>query len=292
MRSMTGFGAARAEADGWAAGVEVRTVNNKGLKLSLRLNPNEPALESAIDKTVRKHVRRGTVQLSVSVELTGGAAASSLNQDVLTGYLEEARHIASKLDLVPPTDITSLLGLPGVIATSQEHSLEDSAVDLVVATVAEALKSLNQFRDTEGDAMRADLEKLTSEIRGHLQDVTKRAPGVVEDYRDRLNDRVAELLRDSKASVPHETIIREVSVFAERADINEEITRLDAHLDQFLKQINSGNCEGRKLDFLGQEMFREINTIGSKANDLTISRHVVEMKAAAEKIREMVQNVE
>lgn len=292
MRSMTGFGAARSEADGWAASAEVRTVNNKGLKLSLRLNPNEPSLESAIDKTVRRLVRRGTVQLTVSVELTGGAAASTLNIDALTEYVEEARHIASKLDLVPPTDIADLLMLPGVIVTSKDESVDDSAAELVLEVVAQSLDSLNDFRDTEGEAMRVDLERLTGEIREHLGAVTERAPGVVEDYRDRLTDRVADLLRDSEASVPHETIIREVSVFAERADINEEITRLDAHLDQFLKQINSGECEGRKLDFLGQEMFREINTIGSKANDLTISRHVVEMKAAAEKIREMVQNVE
>lgn len=292
MRSMTGFGAARAEADGWAAGVEVRTVNNKGLKLSLRLNPNDAALEANIDKTVRKLVRRGTVQLSVAVELTGGAAESTLNMESLASYVEEARHIASKFDLVPPTDITPLLSLPGVIETSQDDTLDATANTLVLATVTEALALLNEFRDTEGDAMRIDLENLASSIRSHLADVGKRAPGVVEDYRNRLNDRVAELLRDSEASVPHETIVREVSVFAERADINEEITRLDAHLDQFIEQINSGSCEGRKLDFLGQEMFREINTIGSKANDLTISRHVVEMKAAAEKIREMVQNVE
>ena len=289
---MTGFGAARAEADGWAAGVEVRTVNNKGLKLSLRLNPGDASLESSIDKTVRKHVRRGTVQLTVTVELTGGAAESTLNIESLTSYVEEARHIASKLDLVPPTDITHLLSLPGVIETSQDDAIEEPAVSLVIATVTDALRALNEFRDTEGDAMRIDLEKLANGIRGQLEHITKRAPGVVQDYRDRLNDRVTELLRDSEATVPHETIVREVSVFAERADINEEITRLDAHLDQFIEQINSGSCEGRKLDFLGQEMFREINTIGSKANDLEISRHVVEMKASAEKIREMVQNVE
>lgn len=289
---MTGFGAAQHEADGWAAGVEIRTVNNRGLKLSARLSPNDSALEASIDKAIRQHIRRGTVQLTVQLTRTEASAASVLNHDLLQAYLESSKQAAHELGLDPPGTIVELLSLPGVADSSTDVEVDDNARAVALAAVQAAATSLNDFRATEGEAMRLDLEKLTAEIRSHLSEVTTRAPGVVEEYRDRLNERVAELLRDSEASVPHETIIREVSVFAERADINEEITRLDAHLDQFLEQINSGSCEGRKLDFLGQEMFREINTIGSKANDLTISRHVVEMKSAAEKIREMVQNVE
>lgn len=289
---MTGFGAAREETNGWAAGAELRTVNNKGLKVSMRLSPNDSSLEAKIDKAIRGLVRRGTVQLSVQLESTHGSQDAAINDEVLAGYVASAKDAAEKLGLAPPSEITPFLTLPGVAGTTSEVEPDGAAKQLIVAAVIAAAEALNRFRETEGEAMRVDLEKLAGEIRSHLTTITSRAPGVVEDYRDRLNERVAELLRDSQASVPDETIVREVSVFAERADINEEITRLDAHLDQFLKQINSGTCEGRKLDFLGQEMFREINTIGSKANDLEIAKHVVEMKSAAEKIREMVQNVE
>ena len=293
---MTGFGAASregaAEATGWTAAAEVRAVNNKGLKLSSRVVPGDAELERQVDSLVRGRIRRGSVNLTLTLTHADDVRSAGLDADVLAGYWAAYVAAHAGAGLPEPTSIDALLPLPGVVRAAPPTGLTDAARRLAVAAVDAACDGLVEFRRREGAAMRDDLARLLDEIAAHRADVATRAPAVVTDFRDRLTERVAALLADSPAEIPEASIIREVSVFAERADVNEELTRLTSHLDQFRDRIAADDVEGRKLDFLGQEMFREINTIGSKANDLQIARSVVEMKAAAEKIREMVQNVE
>ena len=293
---MTGFGAASREgegpADGWSAEAEVRSVNNKGLKLSSRVVPGDQELETRLDRLVRGRLRRGSVTLSVTLSHADEGRGAGFDSDALAAYWASYKAAAFDAGLPEPRSIEPLLTLPGVVGRSERVELTDAARDLAAAAVEDAIDGLEAFREREGRDMRTDLAKLSAEIRRQLDPVAARAPGVAADHRDRLTERVAELLKGTGAELPESSIVREAAVFAERADINEEITRLSSHLGHFEQRIAAEDVEGRKLDFLGQEMFREINTIGSKANDLEISRHVVEMKAAAEKIREMVQNVE
>ena len=189
--------------------------------------------------------------------------------------------------------MNSLLTLPGVISDELSSSLDAAAEwPFLEGIVVKALAGLNEFRQREGESMRAELQQCCEQIATNLESVIERAPEVVSNYRDKVLERVRELLGDSGATVEPEHLIREVSIFADRCDINEEITRLRCHIDEFLKVINGPSSQGRKLDFLSQEMFREINTTGSKASNVEIAHHVVEMKAAVEKIREILGNVE
>ena len=189
--------------------------------------------------------------------------------------------------------VEALLPLPGVIREAIV-AREDVAGDwaAVRSAVAAAIEKLHEFRSNEGRSMEDDLLQQHAVISRELENVVEMAPQVVSEYRNRLLDRVREMVADSDVTIEPNDLIREVSVFADRVDINEEITRLRHHLNQFVEFVSADRSMGRKLEFLGQEIFREVNTIGSKANNVQIAHCVVEMKAAIEKIREIVQNVE
>ena len=287
---MTGFGSASGQNDRFTASVEIKAVNNRHLKVSTRLPDVLGSLESSIEKTVRKTVARGTVSINVRFSPVGQASRYQISSELLTGYWNQLKAIGG----VPlPYSVASLLTLPGVITDEMSSSLEAAAEwPFLEGVVTEALSGLNEFRQREGESMRAELEQCCQQIATNLDSVVERAPEVVNNYRDKILERVRELLGDSGATVEPENLIREVSIFADRCDINEEITRLRCHIDEFLKVINGPTSQGRKLDFLSQEMFREINTTGSKASNVAIAHHVVEMKAAVEKIREILGNVE
>ena len=294
LRSMTGFGAGSATVDGVTATAEFRTVNHRGLKLSLRLHPSNAKLETELDRLAKDLIRRGSVQLTVKVDDgSDGAVRTEINVPQVLAFYEAAREAAAAGQMQPPGDIAALLSLPGAVTTREVAFDEAAMAGAVEAAVREAAAALDAFRQTEGEALKTDLLAQLAVIRRSLSAVAERAPQVVEEYREKIRTRLGEILARNDLSVPDETIVREVAVFADRADVNEEIARLGCHLDQFQATLNGPDeVEGRKLDFLCQEMFREINTIGSKANDLTLSQTVVEMKSAAEKVREQVQNVE
>ncbi|MDA0806485.1 MAG: YicC family protein [Planctomycetota bacterium] len=289
---MTGFGSASGQSDRFTASVEIKAVNNRHLKVSTRLPDVLGSLEPLIEKTVREAVARGTVSVSVRFSAVGQASRYQISSELLTGYWNQLRAI-TQTSGVPLPEVNALLTLPGVISDELSSSL-DAAEEwpFLEGIVSEALGGLNEFRQREGESMRAELQQCCEQIATNLESVIERAPEVVNNYRDKVLERVRELLEGSGATVEPDNLIREVSVFADRCDINEEITRLRCHIDEFLKVINGPTSQGRKLDFLSQEMFREINTTGSKASNVEIAHHVVEMKAAVEKIREILGNVE
>jgi uncharacterized protein (TIGR00255 family) len=290
---MTGFGNARRETERIGVAAEIRTVNNRYLKVTVRCSDSHSTLEPQIEKLVREGVARGTVSVSVRVEPVGREGRYVIAPDVLTGYARRLAEVAAALRLNPPTNIADLVTLPGVVAEN-EAVQGDPADDwpLIADALREALAGLQEFRVAEGRSMGEELRANLQIVAGQLDRVVELSPGVVEGFRDRLLERVRELLQTSDVQVDASDLIREVSVFSERADINEETTRLRSHLEQFAAFLDQDESQGRKLDFLTQEMFREINTIGSKANNVPIAHCVVEMKAAAEKIREILQNVE
>jgi len=294
---MTGFGEARHEADGLTLSVEVRTVNNRYLKVSVRGSDPYPMLEPELEKVVRKVVRRGTVTIHVRCDRLGRGGDFVLNAVALRSYLEQVRAVCDQVGWQVHVSalLGQILGLPGVAPEPGGVSGRppDNELAAVERTLEAALGRLQAMRQQEGRAMADELLALRQAVADHLGRIREMIPTVVENYRHRLRDRVGQALAEHNVAVRPEDLIREVAVFAERSDVAEEVTRLASHLDQFEAIVRTeDDGPGRKLEFLVQEMGRETNTIGSKAGDVAVSRHVVEIKAALEKVRELVQNVE
>jgi uncharacterized protein (TIGR00255 family) len=291
--SMTGFGDARFQDDRLSASVEVRAVNNRYLKISTKCSEVYAALEGDIERIVREAISRGTVNVVVRVDRLSTAEEFALNQVALTTYWSQLQAAARKLGAPAPSEMGYLLSAPGVVADESQRSVDLQADgEIIRRLLKQALEKLHGFRTEEGRSMERELAENAKTIARRLVEVTALAPQVVADYRTKLLERVRQLLADSGVPVAEPDLIREVSIFSERSDINEEITRLRSHLEQFQAFISEPVSAGRKLDFLSQEMNREVNTIGSKANNVAIAHCVVEMKAAIEKMREILQNVE
>jgi uncharacterized protein (TIGR00255 family) len=286
---MTGFGEARSQREGLVVAVEVRSINNRYFKLSTRISEGYAGLEPLIEGVVRERVRRGTVQVSVRVTRAHRSDDYRINADVLASY----RRQLDGLEPDRPVPLESLLQLPGVVEEGGAASstvLEDWPV--VQEVLEAAIVNMDHMRREEGRAMAIDLKANCTLVSTCLESIAQRAPVVVEGYRGRLEERLKAVLAQYQLTLNPADLIREVSLFGERSDISEEIVRLRSHLDQFLALVDSAEPSGRKLEFLTQEMSRETNTIGSKANDVEIARHVIEIKAANERLREMIQNIE
>lgn len=295
--SMTGFGEARHQGDNLTLSVEVRTVNNRYLKVSVRGSDPYPMLEPELEKTVRKYVRRGTVTIHVRCDRQFRGADFAINRVALRSYVEQVRAVCDEMGWQAhvPALLGQVLALPGVAPEPGGVSGRppDEEFAAVERTLEAALDKLQAMRQEEGRAMAGELLGHRQVIADHLGRIRSLTPTVVNGYRQRLRDRVAQALAEHGVQVRPEDLIREVAIFAERSDVAEEVMRLGSHLDQFQSVVaKEDDGPGRKLEFLVQEMGREANTIGSKAGDVAISRHVVEIKAALEKVRELVQNVE
>ncbi len=287
---MTGFGEARHQDDRLSVSVEVRSVNNRHLKISSRISDAFSALEPEIERLVRQSVKRGSILLSVRVDRPRRAEDYRLNTVALTSYREQLAQLQG--GNTAEVDLASLLVLPGVVEERRPDA-SDPADDwpLFETTVSRALEQLQAARLEEGRAMADELLSLAQAVQDSLAQVEARVPEVASAYQERLLERLQNYVQDRVILEPKD-VIREVAILAERADVSEEIIRLKAHLAQYRSVIHAPESAGRKLEFVVQEMGRETNTIGSKANDVEISRAVVEMKSALEKIRELIQNVE
>lgn len=296
IHSMTGFGEASSGANGVGLTLDLRSLNNKFFKLSVRLPEELSGLEAELEQALRKRVSRGSFVLTLKVRVDDERAASKINEQVLLSYLGHLETVRDKVhDHAVNIDLTQLLALPGVLqpGKSAEQLLED-ARPAALELLNQAVAKLKQMREVEGKSLADDLSKQLDVIIDRLAIIKDRAPLVVDEYHDKLSKRVGELLAKAELKVNEPDLLKEVAIFADRADISEEITRLSGHVDQFREVLDSDGEEpvGRTLDFLSQEMLRESNTIGSKCNDAQISRCVVELKSAIDRIKEQVQNVE
>ncbi|VTT98423.1 Uncharacterized protein OS=Blastopirellula marina DSM 3645 GN=DSM3645_04595 PE=4 SV=1: YicC_N: DUF1732 [Gemmataceae bacterium] len=292
---MTGFGEARTQTDRLAAEVEVRAVNNRHLKVTVRGTDPYPMFEAEVEKVVRKHVHRGTITIHVRVARQAGGVDLALNTAALAAYLRQVRlacEEAGTPEYVGPL-LSGVLALPGVAPEGRSPgSPPPDEWPVVEQTLTAAFTNLNEMRREEGKAMAAELLALHGTITGELAAIRTLLPTVTSDYRTRLLERVRQAVGDSGVAIHPEHIVREVALFSDRTDVAEEVTRLSAHLDQFAELVRKGDEAGRKLEFLIQEIGRETNTLGSKAGDVAISRHVFEIKSALEKVRELALNVE
>jgi uncharacterized protein (TIGR00255 family) len=290
---MTGYGEARSQSDALSLSVELRALNNRYLKVSLRAPDPYHLLEAEFEKVIRRTVKRGTIQVHLRCDRQAAADDFRLNTVALASYVRQIRECASISDAERAAVLAQVLTMPGVVpeSGSRTHQLHDDW-PIIEKTLQQGLDQLQNMRKDEGKAMAQELLALRDVIARHLDVIRKMTPQVVSTFRDRLFERVKTVLTELDVKIDRNDLIREVSIFAERSDIAEEIVRLATHLTHFQEIMKEEESPGRKLEFLTQEMFRETNTIGSKASDVEISRQVVEIKGTLEKIRELIQNVE
>jgi uncharacterized protein (TIGR00255 family) len=291
---MTGYGDARHQSDALSLSIELRALNNRYLKVSLRAADPYHLLEPEFEKVIRRVVRRGTLQVHLRCERNTSPQDYRINATALHSYMNQLRALGSELGLDNGAGLLGqVLALPGVVAepgSLTTHLHEDwPAMEQVLQ---EALGKLQAMRLEEGRAMAQEMLTHRDAIAHHLARIRERIPKVAAVFRERLYERVRQALAELDVKLDRSDLIKEVSIFTERSDIAEEVVRLNSHLEQFQDMLNEPESPGRKLEFLTQEMFRETNTIGSKASDVEISREVVEIKGILEKVRELVQNVE
>ncbi len=292
MKSMTGYGKGVASGNNRTVSVELKSVNNRFLEIACKLPKSLMYIDDAIQKTVKSKLSRGSVDVYFTYENNSEASKKvTVDRALANEYVQAARTLRAEFRLDDDYNVTALLRTPDVVSVSVPEDDRDAVIALAKQATAEALEKLDVMRATEGDGIRKDLDALIANLKGYLDSAKKRAPLVVADYKKGLQTRVKELLDGYE---PDEAkLLNEVAFFADKADINEEISRLGSHISQFTAICAEKNAsQGRRLDFLSQEMVREVNTMGSKSNDITLTGYVVAMKNEVEKIKEQIRNVE
>jgi uncharacterized protein (TIGR00255 family) len=293
MKSMTGYGRGDASQDGFKITVELSSVNRKQSEISVNLPREMEMLEAPMRDLINRYIARG--RLTVRVGLHAGASKQSarmhLNIPLAKAYARELGRLSKQLNLPGPVTLDHLARAPGVFQTDEQIAEEEDFWPAVEKALKKALVAMVKMRQREGEHLRQDLAHRINNMRKAAAKIQKSAPGVAERYRKQLVERIKAAGLDAPGT-DDDRLLKEVVYFADRSDISEELTRLQSHFKQFDDCYGSREPVGRMLDFLAQEMNREVNTIGSKANDSLISREVVTLKAELEKFREQAQNVE
>jgi len=293
MKSMTGYGRGECAAKGAQIVVELNTVNRKQAEVTLGVPAELESMESELRDMVLASVSRGRVNGRVTLRRSSEnrAVSSTINEAQAKAYRRELAKLAKSLKMPDDLSLDTLLRLPGVLEPT-EPALDGKAYRAPAKrALGQALEALQAMRGKEGSNLKRDLAKRLGELKRVAKRVAKRAPAVLKQHRRRLIERLGKVGIETPAA-DDERLLREMVYYTDRMDITEELTRLDSHFGQLEQCLRATQPVGRKLDFLAQEMFREINTIGSKANDGVISGEVVTLKTELEKIREQVQNVE
>lgn len=291
MNSMTGYGRSRQVLDGREITVEIRSVNHRYLEYSARIPRMYGYLEEKLKTFLQSSVSRGKVEVTVSIQnLTGGDTVVQINQALAKGYLDAMRSQAEYLGLKDDLTLSTLTRFNDVFTLQKLEEDQQVVWNSVQQVARQALDQFLEMRRREGERLKLDLLQKLELLNGHVAAVEEQSPKTVAAYRERLLQKMEELLADR--CIDQQRILLEAGLYAEKIAVDEETVRLKSHLEQFAQMMEQSGPVGRKLDFLVQEINRETNTIGSKAQDLAVTRRVVEMKSEIEKIREQIQNIE
>jgi uncharacterized protein (TIGR00255 family) len=288
--SMTGFGRSKKESGSISVNVEVKTVNHRFCEFNIRMPRQLLKIEDKLKKKLTQHIRRGRVEVYVSIE--GESAVTRkvhVDWNLIDEYYQFIKQAREKYNIDGTLTLQDLLNRSELIHIEESEIGNEELENLVLTASEEAVILLKQMRTAEGEELKKDLLASLTQIEVNLLQLQQYAPIVAKVYQERLVKRMQEFIN---GQVDETRILTEVAVFADKVDINEEITRLKSHIGQFIHTLNDQEPIGRKLDFLVQEMNREANTIGSKANDANIAKKVVEIKSLLEKLKEQVQNIE
>ena len=291
MQSMTGYGRSEVHQAQLTLTVEARSVNHRYLDIALRYPRLYAPLEARMKQRVQAHVARGRIDITIAQQDDPGTRRGLTLDHALAGqYYAALQQLQTSLQLPGPIDVSLIAGLRDVFKVEEPAEDAEAAWDLIALGLDTALQALHTMRQQEGEALERDFHSRLQTMRQHAQTIRQRVPEVVLDYRQRLEQRVTELFE--QYTLDPQRLAQEAILFAERTDITEELTRLEAHMQAFTRLLASPEAVGRKIDFLVQEMNREVNTIGAKSNDTAISHSVVELKSELERIREQIQNIE
>ena len=290
MQSMTGYGRCRLERDGREMTVELKSVNHRFLDIAVRMPRNLGFLEDVIRKELSTRINRGHVDVFVTYANTrDDARVVNVDVPLLSAYKEAIDTIAHETHAREDMSVSQYARLPDVLTVSEREEDREAVEMLMREVLGEAMNELCQMRSREGERMRADVLDKIATLQALRDAIVQRTPSVVEDYRDKLQARLSQLI---SGQLDEQRLAQEVALFADRAAIDEELVRLRSHFAQIAALCDTPEAVGRRLDFLVQELNREVNTIGSKASDLQIAQNVVSAKAEIEKLREQVQNIE
>lgn len=291
MKSMTGYGRGVASNGNRTVSVELKSVNNRFSEISCKLPKALMYLDDTVQKRIKSVISRGSIDVYLTYEnLSESSKKLTIDRALASEYANVAKTLRTEFRLNDDFGVTAMLRTPDVVSVSVPEDDREEVIMLARLATDEAIVKLDEMRRTEGEAVKNDLLKLVANLTEYLNKAKERAPLVVTDYKAGLIKRIKELLDGYEAD--EAKIINEVAFFADKADINEEIQRLGSHIDQFVSICGENAPQGRRLDFLSQEMVREVNTMGSKSNDITLTGYVVAMKNEVEKIKEQIRNVE
>lgn len=291
MRSMTGFGRAETEIDGRKVTVEIKTVNHRFLDINIRIPRVLGFAEEMIRKTVKGRLSRGRVDIFVNYSTLGDdAKTAKADIGLINSYLTAARNAAKMVELKDDLQLSHIIRIPDAILIEEAPEDETKQTELVKCALETALDALTDMRTREGKELEENILELLNAIHKTTKIIDSRKEYVAKEYSDKLKLRIAELTGDYE--IDETRFNTEIAYIADKADITEEIVRLNTHVNQFRSTVTIDTAIGRKLDFMVQEMNREMNTIGSKSQDMEITNAVIEGKSIVEKIREQVQNIE
>ncbi len=291
IKSMTGYGRGQQIIDGREITVEIKSVNHRYFEFSARVPRAYGYIEEKLKSFVQGKVSRGKVEVGVTIfNIEGKDAQIEVNQSIAVGYVEALRKANETIGLNDDLSLSQLIRLPDIFNVVKTTEDEEIIWNLVKTVAEEALDNFVSMRETEGQKMKDDIKSRLAYISDLVGKVEVRSPMVTGAYRERLYNKISEILNDKK--IDEQRILTEAAIFSEKTAVDEETVRLKSHIQQFTSLLDSSEAVGRKLDFLIQEFNRESNTIGSKAQDVEITRIVVELKSEIEKIREQIQNIE
>ena len=291
IKSMTGYGRVETAAQGRNIVVEVKSVNHRFLEISLRMPQTLFPLELEFKRKISEKVKRGRIEIFIRLEAENADAAETIvNLEIARNYFAALQRLKDEFGLKDEICLKTLAGFRDVFSQPAETEISPDVLKQIAYALEEALDMLVKMRQEEGAAIYQDMEQRLNSIRGILEAINARAPQVVIEYQKRLAERVKELT--AGYALDDSRLAQEAAILAERSDVTEEIVRMHSHIGQFVTLLQSVEAEGKKIDFLLQEMNREINTIGSKSNDAEIARQVIEAKSELSKLREQAQNIE
>lgn len=291
IKSMTGYGRQEAVVDGKKISVEIKSVNHRFSDYNIKVPRYYAFLEDKVRSEVSAQIARGKVDVFINIESYEQADKDIiLNEDLARSYIEALKSLRDKFELADDISVMQVAQYTEIFQSQRREEDQESLWKAVQGILLQALEGFSAMRAREGERIETDLRGRIAVMQRLAQKIDQRSPQTVEEYKNRLYDKIKELLEGQ--DIEETRVLTEVAVFADKVAVNEEVVRLASHFEEFYGILDSGEPAGRKLDFLIQELNREINTIGSKANDIEIAKMVVELKAELEKLREQVQNIE
>ncbi|MDD3852077.1 MAG: YicC family protein [Syntrophomonadaceae bacterium] len=291
VKSMTGFGRNQLTDNGYTVSCEIRSVNHRYLDTNIRLSRRYSSLEELIIESIKKYVTRGRIEISINIERIEGANRNiKVDKELALTYYSNLKEIAEILNISEQIKAIDIFRLPEVFNLEDEEEDLEKLWSVLNLCIDVAMQDLTVMRDREGQNLAKDILMRNNLIAGMVEELEARSPLVVKEHTEKIRHRISELI--SQELIDEQRILQEAAIFADRTSVTEEIVRLKSHVNHLIVLMDEPDSNGRKCDFLVQEMFREVNTIASKANDIEMNKIVVNAKAELEKIREQLQNIE